>query len=208
MATLESRSSLESHPDIDSDAPSGSDTIGYRDGDDVYCITCAAELLKDDLEPPASGDEPLALLPIHASDSHPPEGLLCADCNEQIVDPIWYKPDLYEIVVENTEDDPTELLFTVHGDHAAAWGEYHGSLTGGTWEKADGPEFIYDIGAWTPTLLDEITALGFELNLSQYSDPDPRDLAIAEHAATCATCDYDWHRAEQHMLVVAPEKLE
>ncbi len=208
MATLESINTLESHPHLDIDAPSDSDVIGYRGGDDTYCISCAAELAPDDTEPPSSDDEPIVLIPIHAPDAHPPEGRLCANCDEQIVDPIWYKPDLYRVVVENTDDDPTQIILTVQGDHAAAWGEYHGSLTGGTWEKADGPDFIYDIGSWTPTLLDEIIALGFKLDLSQYCDPEPSDLVIAEHAATCEACDFDWHRGERHMLVVAPEKLK
>lgn len=197
----------ESPSDLDNaSAPSESEIIGYTYDDEPHCITCTAEYFDDNLECPVDDDgQPITIVPIHASATHPPTGLVCADCNEQIVDPVWCKADLYTIVVENTDDDPTQLMVHVSGEYAAQWAEYHGSLAGGTWEKADGPDFVYDIICWAPNLIEQVTAEGFDLDLSQYSDPDPRDLAIAEHATTCEECSYDWHRAEKHMQKINPD---
>ena len=166
------------------------DVIAYNHEGRVYCLACAQDEFDDTLDDS---------LRIRAADAHPRVGIVCAHCNEQIIEPVWYSPALYTIKLSNLDDDPTQILAAVQGEFAKQWSEFHGALAGGTWECADGPTFLYDILSFEPGLVDKIEAEGFDLDLSEYSDPDERDITIAAHAAECESCAYDWHRAEKHL---------
>jgi hypothetical protein len=100
------------------------------------------------------------------------------------------------IVVENSDDDPTCVEFSVHDPIANAWAEQHGSLDGGRWECADSHSFIHDSTYWRPGMFAELRKEGFRFDFSLYDKPDERDVKIAEHAANCAVCQGDWHKAE------------
>ena len=188
---------LELNLSQDSQHVDEADIIAYSDGDDVYCLACARDQLGE-----TQDDAPVIpdhARPIHTDDAHPPVGVTCTVCNEQIVEPIWYSPALYTIKLTNSDDDPTQILAVVRGAFAKQWGEFHGALAGGTWECADGPTFIYDTLSFEPSLVENLEAEGFDLDLSEYSDPDERDIAIATHAANREACSYDRHRAEKHL---------
>lgn len=101
------------------------------------------------------------------------------------------------IHVENSDDDPTRVEFHVQDPIANAWADRHGALDGGTWETADGEDFVYDGTYWREDLFDELRKEGFDFDFSSYGEPDERDLAIAAHAADCDVCQGDWHRAEE-----------
>ena len=106
------------------------------------------------------------------------------------------------ILVENSDDDPFSILFTINdsGDSgegiADAWADCHGSLCCGTWESGC-PDFVYDQGYFYPGLFDEITE--YDLNFSVYSEPSDTDCTIAQHAAHCDDCDGDFRQAEKHL---------
>jgi hypothetical protein len=114
-----------------------------------------------------------------------------------------YKKDGVTIKVENLEDDPFMVQFIIHDEVADAWAEVHGSLCGGTWEKVDGPDFVYDIGTWHPKLFEELKKEGFDLDFSEYSEPEAGDFPIAEHAGKCDRCSGDFSKAKKHLAEVA-----
>jgi hypothetical protein len=107
--------------------------------------------------------------------------------------------DGVEIVVVSSDDDPTRVDFHIQDPLAHEWAERHGSLDGGTWESCDGPEFVYDSTYWHPKLFEELQAEGFDFDFSQYSEPDEHDLEVSEHAGNCDECEYDWHKADEHL---------
>ena len=176
------------------------DIIAYHHDDDTFCLTCAQDEFGTSLDnTSAVHSDGLPIRGIAADAPHPPVGLTCARCNEEIVEPVWYDAALYPVELSNTDDDPTQMLAIVRGEFAQQWADHHGALAGGTWECGDGPTFMYDILGWEPGLVDKIKAEGFKLDLSEYSAPDEHDVSVAEHAATCESCGHDWHRAEKHL---------
>jgi len=104
------------------------------------------------------------------------------------------------IRVENSDDDPTIVEFIIQDEIADAWADAHGSLAGGTWECVDGPEFVYDITYWHPRLFEELEKEGYDLDFSNYSEPDERDIAIANHLGECHECQQsgDWESYSKH----------
>jgi hypothetical protein len=116
-----------------------------------------------------------------------------------------------EIIVQNSDVDPTRINFHVSDPIANEWAEKHGSLDGGTWECADGPEFIYDSTYWHPGIFDELRKEGYVFDFSEYGEPDEHDLEVARHASECTECQYDWHAGEEHLKAgieeVATKKL-
>jgi|HubBroStandDraft_2_1064218.scaffolds.fasta_scaffold41066_3 hypothetical protein len=107
------------------------------------------------------------------------------------------------IHVENS-DDPTMINFHISDPLAHEWSEKHGSLAGGTWESADGPDYVYDSTYWHKDLFPELEAEGYDFDFSTYSEPDEDDLQAAQHAAECDECQYDHAKAVEHLA----EELE
>lgn len=121
-------------------------------------------------------------------------GAIClADAYARIHDPAGV-----EINLSNSDDDPTRIDATIHDPIAEAWVDVHGSQQGSTWEGTGDPGFVYDSWTWHPKLIEELQAEGLNLDQSDYSEPDERDIAIAEHAANCDICQCDWRRAAEH----------
>jgi hypothetical protein len=112
--------------------------------------------------------------------------------------------DSVTIVVANSDDDPTQINIHVQDEIADAWADAHGSLDGGTWECADGSDFVYDMLYWRPGLFTELLAEGFKFDFSGFGEPDERDLAVAAHASECDECEYDWHKADEHYDQIYP----
>lgn len=104
------------------------------------------------------------------------------------------------IYLQNSDDDPTMINVHIQDEIASEWVDAHGSLEGSTWEQADGPEFQYDSFYWRPGIIEELHKKGFDLDMSEYGEPDERDVKIAEHSGECGECEYDWHEAEKHMI--------
>lgn len=115
------------------------------------------------------------------------------------IDNLDWPKDLYTVKLENSDDDPTQVNAYVHGPYADEWCDAVGALTGSSWECADGPEFCYDSFLWEPGLVEGLRKEGFDLDLSEYSDPDSEELLIARHASECKACEYDYRRAETHL---------
>lgn len=109
-----------------------------------------------------------------------------------------YAKDGVTVHVENSDDDPTTVMYHVQDDLAEEWADNDQYIDGNSWESADGPDFVYAMGTWHPKLFDELKAEGYDLDFSSYSEPDERDVDIARHAAECPHCEYDWHKAENH----------
>ena len=110
------------------------------------------------------------------------------------------RKDGVTVKVSNCEDDPFMVQFEVSDEIADAWADAHGSLCGGTWETADGTDFVYDSGVWYEGLFDELKAEGFNLDFSEWSDPEEEDFAIAKHWHECPQCEgTDFERAKKHM---------
>lgn len=78
------------------------------------------------------------------------------------------------IQVEQSDDDPYQISFTVRGDVADAWCDNHGALDGGTWEHA-GDDLYYDHGQWAPTLLSDLRAEGFDIDTGHMGVCNPLD---------------------------------
>ena len=91
------------------------------------------------------------------------------------------------VYVQGSDDDPFRVNFHVSDPIASDWADANGSLDGGTWETVDGPDFVYDTGQWSPDLWDRLRKEGFDLDFSEWSDPDEDDLAAARHARNCET---------------------
>lgn len=105
-----------------------------------------------------------------------------------------------EIKVSSRDHDPFEVHFEISDVIADAWADAHGSLCGGTWETAGGTDFVYDIGMWHPGLWDELKKEGYNLDFSEWSDPDEDDLAIANHLGECPECEgKDFAAAKKHV---------
>lgn len=105
------------------------------------------------------------------------------------------------VYVENSDDDPFRVNFHVHDPIASDWADANGSLDGGTWETADGTDFVYDTGMWSEDLFSSLRKEGFDLDLSSWSDPDEDDLAAARHASDCDDCrsHWEWDRIREHV---------
>ena len=105
------------------------------------------------------------------------------------------------IRVSSSDDDPFAITFIVQDDIANAWAEAHGSIAGGTWECPDeDPSFVYDCAFWYPGIWEKLAE--YDLDFSEWSDPDEDEIAIAQHARECPVCDGDYRTAEEH--VAAP----
>lgn len=94
--------------------------------------------------------------------------------------------------VENSDDDPFRVSFHVSDEIASDWADANGSLDGGTWETADGTDFVYDCGQWHEDLFENLRKEGYDLDLSSWNDPDEEDLALARHAHGCEECQEHW----------------
>jgi len=176
--------------------------LGYRYQGEIHCPRCARDKFGDALENPVVSDvDGVPLVVVLPSDEHP-EGLYCAECNEELSEPSWANRNLYKIKLSNSDDDPTQIVAVVEGEYADKWAEYHGSLDGGTWDRADGPRFVYDLLYWRRGLLEQLKGEGYVFDESEYCEPEESDLAIAKHATECAECSGDWHKAERHMQVL------
>jgi len=116
-----------------------------------------------------------------------------ADAYARIHDPAGV-----EIKLANSDDDPTRIDATIHDPIAEAWVDVHGSQQGSTWEGTGDPGFVYDSWTWHPKMIEELQAEGLNLDQSEYSEPDERDIAIAIHASECDVCQYDWRKAAEH----------
>lgn len=114
-----------------------------------------------------------------------------------------HRPDGVKILVENSGDDPFQIIFTINDRVADAWADANGSLDGGTWE-ADGHDksFVYDIGYWRPSLFDALMAEGYNLDFSTWSDPDDLDLEVQEHLSDCGKCDGDFFSGKKHVAKI------
>jgi len=117
------------------------------------------------------------------------------------------RADGVTIQLETSDDDPTQFTAHIADELADEWCEAHGALDGGTWECADGPDFCYDILYWRPRLIEELQKEGFDFDFSQFSEPDERDIAVAMHASECSECEYDWHKANDHLVEIEAEPL-
>lgn len=106
--------------------------------------------------------------------------------------------DGVEIIVENSDDDPTRVDFHINDPIAGQWADKHGSLDGGTWES-DGAGFCYDSTYWHPKLFEELQKEGFSFDFSQYGEPDEHDLEVSRHACDCDECQGDWRQGEKHL---------
>jgi hypothetical protein len=100
--------------------------------------------------------------------------------------------------LENSDDDPTFVNVYVNAAYARIWAGNEQTTQGSTWE-CDGDTFAYNSWAWHPEMLDELLADGYELDLSEYSEPDEDDIRAAQHAAECAACAYDHRKARKHI---------
>jgi len=114
------------------------------------------------------------------------------------------------VQVLNRDDNPFDVEFIVSDPIAEDWADAHGSLDGGTWEGTGDPGFVYDTGYWHDKLFEKLQAEGYDLDFSQWSDPEPEDHATAAHIAECEDCqntgDFDQareHMNEEHPLTVA-----
>jgi hypothetical protein len=110
-----------------------------------------------------------------------------------------------EIKVTNDGDDPFSVMFEIHDVIADAWADAHGSLCGGTWECPDkDTSFVYDMGSWHATLFDELMAEGYDLDFSEWSDPEEEDHAIVKHWMECPKCKgTDFGQSKKHVEELA-----
>lgn len=83
--------------------------------------------------------------------------------------------DRLTVKVEDQDDDPFTVMFTVQGGNADHWADANGAIAGGTWETADGRDFVYDSGGLYPGCFEEWQADGWDLDLSEASE-DPLDV--------------------------------
>jgi hypothetical protein len=142
------------------------------------------------------------------------------------------RKDGVEVHVSNNGDDPFQVDFTINDPVADAWANAHGSLGGGTWEGTGDPGFVYDSTCWHEDLVEDLQREGFDLDLSEYGEPDADDLRVMDHihgtVATddapategCEACQNYGYRdgvkhleeldaareaAEEHAVAIAPE---
>jgi len=114
-----------------------------------------------------------------------------ADAYARIHDPAGV-----EIKLSNSDNDPTQIAADIHDPIAEAWADVHGSQQGSTWEGSGDAGFLYDYWIWHPKLIEELTAQGLNLDLSEYSDCDEQEIAIATHANDCPSCSGSYSKAE------------
>ncbi len=82
----------------------------------------------------------------------------------------------FSVIVDSSEDDPFSVIFTVQGPGASLWADRFGAIDGGTWEEADGKDFVYDHGTLRPGCYDEWRRDGWVLDLSNAPAEDPFDV--------------------------------
>ncbi len=198
---MTTRRGLSERDNAAGDAAELAKVIGYGDESGTYCPDCAVDKVGPTLDGrDATDDDGKLVRAVRASEAERhPKGLYCVDCNETLIEPIWTDPGLYSIRLSNSGDDPTHIIAVVEGEYADQWADHHGSLDGGTWERADGPTFVYDILYWRPGLFETLEDEGYRFDYSEFGEPDEHDLAVAKHASECDECSYDWHKAETHM---------
>lgn len=114
--------------------------------------------------------------------------------------------DGVKIHIDNEGDDPCMITFIIRDPIADAWANRHGSLAGGTWECPDGDEtFVYDTTVWHPKLIEELQAEGFDLDQSDYVEPDEDDILASEHACSgCEICGSSVEKAREHLVDAEP----
>lgn len=97
------------------------------------------------------------------------------------IKPPWYEKEYKSIKLENSDDDPLQIIATITGPHADDFAEAQGSLDGGTWERDGGDGmFVYDVLYWRPGLIDELEKEGYKLDRTEYSEPDEDEIAEAK----------------------------
>ena len=100
--------------------------------------------------------------------------------------------------LENSDDDPCIVNVYVNAAYARIWADNEQTTQGSSWECAE-DSFAYNFWHWHPKMLDELEAEGYQLDLSEYSEPDEDDINAAQHAAECHECDYDHRKARKHI---------
>lgn len=113
-------------------------------------------------------------------------------------------PDGLTVYVTNSDDDPFRVNFHAQEDFADDWADAQGALDGGTWESADGDGFIYDSGQWEPKLFERLKAEGYDLDFSEWSDPEPEDHETAAHIHECQACQDHWDFNKARECMVEP----
>lgn len=100
--------------------------------------------------------------------------------------------------LENSDDDPFQVVAHVYYEHARNWAKEVQATMGSSWECV-GDDFAYNIWMWTPNMAEELESDGLNVDWSQYSDPTEEGLKIGKHASDCPDCDFDYHKARKHM---------
>jgi len=92
------------------------------------------------------------------------------------------KIDGVTVDVSNTSDDdgPMRIDFVVRDRIAEAWADREGDIAGDTWQSA-GDSYVYASTYWYPGLIEELQKDGYDLDLSEFSEPDEADIAADEH---------------------------
>ena len=100
----------------------------------------------------------------------------------------WERKDKIDGVtvhVSNTGDcGPCYVDFTVRDDIASAWADGNSDIAGDSWETAD-DDMVYASTFWHETLIEDLQKEGYDLDLSEYSEPDETDLKADEHRRWC-----------------------
>lgn len=77
----------------------------------------------------------------------------------------------FTVHLDNLDRDD-DVLVTVSGEGALAWAKNDQSIDGSSWEGSDGPDFAYAVISDRPSLVEELEAEGYDLNLDEYFEPE------------------------------------
>lgn len=108
----------------------------------------------------------------------------------------WPK-DLYTLHLENTDDDPTQIMIHFYGPYAREWCDDDQWIDGSSWET-DGPDFAYTMLLDRPGLVEELAEEGYDLDLSSYSECGDEEFAIAAYSQRIGG-DGNYRRAEAYL---------
>lgn len=113
---------------------------------------------------------------------------------------LHYPKDLYTVKVDSSDDDPFSINLYVQGPYAEEWADSVGAVGGSSWESCDGPTFVHDHDIWYPGIIEEWEAEGWDLDLSDYSEPDDNEIAVGRHMSDCEDCrDHrDFEKGKEH----------
>jgi hypothetical protein len=79
------------------------------------------------------------------------------------------------IYLDNLDYDDGMVTVHISGPGAAAWAKHDQSIQGSMWET-DGDDFAYSIIMDSPTLVEELTKDGYNVDDSEYSAPTLEEL--------------------------------